>query len=157
MSKVVNSIREAVQLAGLRDGMTVSFHHHLRNGDFVLNMVMEEIAAQGNKDINVNASSLFTSAYTRGQDFYGRLDFPLWFDDHMNGYFSFLYDVDGAIWENIALGITKRFHCWNISAEVGRECERSGSDYDKEYSNYFAIYLSLAAMPGTAIGHKIEP
>ena len=59
MSKLVNSIKEAVQLAGLRDGMTVSFHHHLRNGDFVLNMVMEEIAAQGLKDINVNASSLF--------------------------------------------------------------------------------------------------
>jgi len=59
MSKVVSSIREAVKLAGLRDGMTVSFHHHLRNGDFVLNMVMEEIAQQGIKDINVNASSLF--------------------------------------------------------------------------------------------------
>ena len=59
MSKVVKSIREAVQLAGLKDGMTVSFHHHLRNGDFVLNMVMEEIAVQGYKDINVNASSLF--------------------------------------------------------------------------------------------------
>ena len=36
-----------------------SFHHHLRNGDFVLNMVMEEVAALGIKDINVNASSLF--------------------------------------------------------------------------------------------------
>ena len=59
MSKIVNSIKEVVKLAGLRDGMTVSFHHHLRNGDFVLNMVMEEIAAQGFKDINVNASSLF--------------------------------------------------------------------------------------------------
>ena len=59
MSKVVKSIREAVELAGLRDGMTVSFHHHLRNGDFVLNMVMAEIAALGCKDINVNASSLF--------------------------------------------------------------------------------------------------
>ena len=59
MSKVVSSIQEAVKLSGLRDGMTVSFHHHLRNGDFVLNMVMEEIAAQGIKDINVNASSLF--------------------------------------------------------------------------------------------------
>ena len=59
MSKVVNSIKEVIQLAGLKDGMTVSFHHHLRNGDFVLNMVMEEIAAQGYKDINVNASSLF--------------------------------------------------------------------------------------------------
>ena len=59
MSKVVRSIREAVQLAGVKDGMTVSFHHHLRNGDFVLNMVLDEIAQQGIKDINVNASSLF--------------------------------------------------------------------------------------------------
>ena len=59
MSKVVNSIKEVIQLAGLKDGMTVSFHHHLRNGDFVLNMVMEEIANQGIKDINVNASSVF--------------------------------------------------------------------------------------------------
>ena len=59
MHKLVNSIREAIQLAGLKDGMTVSFHHHLRNGDFVLNMVMEEIANLGIKDIFVNASSLF--------------------------------------------------------------------------------------------------
>ena len=47
MSKLVSSLREAVALAGLRDGMTVSFHHHLRNGDYVLNMVMEEIARLG--------------------------------------------------------------------------------------------------------------
>ena len=58
-TKLVKSIREAVRLSGLKDGMTVSFHHHLRNGDFVLNMVMEEIAALGLKDIFVNASSLF--------------------------------------------------------------------------------------------------
>ena len=59
MSKLVNSIREAVQLAGLKDGMTVSFHHHLRNGDFVLNLVMDTIAQMGIKDLNVNASSVF--------------------------------------------------------------------------------------------------
>ena len=59
MSKLVSSVKEAVQLAGLKDGMTVSFHHHLRNGDFVLNMVMAEIANQGYRDIQVNASSLF--------------------------------------------------------------------------------------------------
>ncbi len=59
MSKLVNSIREAVQLAGLKDGMTVSFHHHLRNGDFVLNMVLDTIAQMGIKDLNVNASSVF--------------------------------------------------------------------------------------------------
>ncbi len=59
MNKLVNSIREAITLSGLRDGMTVSFHHHLRNGDFVLNMVMEEIAALGIRDLTVNASALF--------------------------------------------------------------------------------------------------
>ena len=59
MNKLVKSIREAVALAGVKDGMTVSFHHHLRNGDFVLNMVMQQIAELGIKDINVNASSLF--------------------------------------------------------------------------------------------------
>ncbi len=59
MSKLVNSIREAIVLSGLKDGMTVSFHHHLRNGDYVLNMVLEEIANLGIKDITVNASSLF--------------------------------------------------------------------------------------------------
>ena len=59
MSKLVSSLREAVSLAGLKDGMTVSFHHHLRNGDYVLNMVMEEIARLGVKDLTVNASSLF--------------------------------------------------------------------------------------------------
>jgi len=59
LNKIVSSIKEAIKLAGLRDGMTVSFHHHLRNGDFVLNMVMEEIAALGIRDIKVNASSLF--------------------------------------------------------------------------------------------------
>ena len=59
MSKLVTSIRDVIRTCGLKDGMTVSFHHHLRNGDFVLNMVMAEIAGMGYKDINVNASSLF--------------------------------------------------------------------------------------------------
>lgn len=59
MSKLVKSIREAIKLSGLKDGMTISFHHHMRNGDYVLNMVLEEIASLGIKDITVNASSLF--------------------------------------------------------------------------------------------------
>ncbi len=57
--KLVKTIKEAVALCGIKDGMTVSFHHHLRNGDFVLNMVMEELAAAGLRDLTVNASSLF--------------------------------------------------------------------------------------------------
>lgn len=59
MSKLVKSLREAIKLAGLKDGDRISFHHHLRNGDYVLNMVMGEIAEMGIKDLSVNASSLF--------------------------------------------------------------------------------------------------
>ena len=59
MRKICDNLREAIERSGLKDGMTVSFHHHLRNGDYVLNMVLAEIAAMGFKDINVNASSMF--------------------------------------------------------------------------------------------------
>ena len=59
MQKLVSSLREAIILSGLKDGMTVSFHHHLRNGDFVLNMVMDAIAELGIRELTVNASSLF--------------------------------------------------------------------------------------------------
>lgn len=59
MSKLVSSLREAIAASELRDGMTVSFHHHLRSGDYVINMVMNEIAAMGIKNLTVNASSLF--------------------------------------------------------------------------------------------------
>lgn len=57
-TKLVDSISEAIQKCGLKDGMTISFHHHLRNGDYILNMVMDEIAKLGIKDINIVCSSL---------------------------------------------------------------------------------------------------
>lgn len=59
MNKLTASLRDAIVASGLRDGMTVSFHHHLRNGDYVLNMVMAEIAAMGIKNLCLQASSLF--------------------------------------------------------------------------------------------------
>lgn len=59
MSKLISSVREAIEKTGLRDGMTISFHHHMRNGDFVLNMVLEQVAEMGIKDLTVNASSIF--------------------------------------------------------------------------------------------------
>ncbi len=57
-NKVVASLEEAIRLSGLRDGMTVSFHHHFRNGDYIVNMVLEEIARLGIRDLTVAASSL---------------------------------------------------------------------------------------------------
>ena len=59
MNKLLPTIKDAIIASGLRDGITVSFHHHLRNGDYVLNMVMQTIAELGIRDLTVNASSLF--------------------------------------------------------------------------------------------------
>lgn len=58
-SKLCASIDDVMDKLPLKDGMTVSFHHHLRNGDFVTNMVMEAIHKRGYKDIHVAASGLF--------------------------------------------------------------------------------------------------
>ncbi len=59
MSKQVKSLKEAIKLCDLTDEMTISFHHHLRNGDFVLNSVMQNISELGIKRLTVNASALF--------------------------------------------------------------------------------------------------
>ena len=56
--KLVPSLRAAIEKVGLKDGMTISFHHHLRNGDLVLPQVMAEIAAMGIRDLTLCASSL---------------------------------------------------------------------------------------------------
>ena len=57
--KVLNSIEEALEKVEIKDGMTISFHHHLRNGDHVLNLVVAAIAERGIKDITVAVSSIF--------------------------------------------------------------------------------------------------
>ena len=57
-SKMVGSIAEVLKKCGIKDGMTLSFHHHFREGDYVVNMVMEEVHKMGIKDITICASSL---------------------------------------------------------------------------------------------------
>ena len=58
-SKIVESIVDALKQCGAKDGMTFSFHHHLRNGDFVVNMVMKAaIEELGLKDLTIAATSL---------------------------------------------------------------------------------------------------
>src|SRR6056297_366037 len=59
MNKIRKSLRTAIIDSGIKNGMTVSFHHHLRNGDFVMNMVMDEIADLGISNIRIAASSFF--------------------------------------------------------------------------------------------------
>ncbi len=57
-SKLQASLRSAIEASGLRDGMTVSFHHHLRNGDRVVARVLAEIDAMGIRDLTLAPSSL---------------------------------------------------------------------------------------------------
>ncbi|MBR0138241.1 MAG: citrate lyase subunit alpha [Erysipelotrichaceae bacterium] len=57
-SKLLPNIAEALKKCGIKDGMRLSFHHHFRNGDKVVNMVMEEVHKMGIKDIILSASSL---------------------------------------------------------------------------------------------------
>ncbi|MFC1932716.1 citrate lyase subunit alpha [Chloroflexota bacterium] len=57
--KVVKSLKEVLHQVGLKDGMTVSFHHHLRNGDYVTNMVFEAISQLGIKQLKLAHSAIF--------------------------------------------------------------------------------------------------
>ena len=52
------TLEEAIRRSGLRDGMTISFHHHFRGGDKVVNMVVDKLAAMGFKNLHLAASSL---------------------------------------------------------------------------------------------------
>ncbi|MDF2501274.1 MAG: citF 2 [Anaerosporomusa subterranea] len=56
--KLLKSIDEAIDAIRLRDGMTISFHHHLRNGDYVMKLVIDAIARKGIRGLKLSASSL---------------------------------------------------------------------------------------------------
>ena len=57
--KILNSISEAFDKLNISDGMTLSFHHHLRNGDYVLNFVLDQVKRRNLKDITIASSSIF--------------------------------------------------------------------------------------------------
>ena len=57
--KVLENLEQAFDKLNINDGMTISFHHHLRNGDHVLNRVVEGLAKRGVKDLTLAASSIF--------------------------------------------------------------------------------------------------
>ncbi len=57
-SKLRGSLREAIEASGLRDGMTIGTHHHLRNGDVLLNAVVRTLAEMGIGNIRIAGSSI---------------------------------------------------------------------------------------------------
>lgn len=58
-NKLLGSLDEAIEACELKDGMTISFHHHLRNGDYLVNMVFEKLAERSFKDLVLAPSALF--------------------------------------------------------------------------------------------------
>ncbi|HPE86970.1 MAG: citrate lyase subunit alpha [Bacteroidia bacterium] len=50
-NKVVGSLEEALERCGLKDGMTISTHHHLRDGDLISNLVFDIAHEKGVKDL----------------------------------------------------------------------------------------------------------
>lgn len=50
-NKVVPDLETAFRLCGLRDGMTISTHHHFRDGDLVALPIFETAARMGVKDL----------------------------------------------------------------------------------------------------------
>ena len=58
-NKVVDSLKTALQKCGIKDGMTISSHHHFRNGDLVANQVFQAAAELGVKDLRWFPSASF--------------------------------------------------------------------------------------------------
>lgn len=57
-SKLADSLADVLKKCEIKDGMVLSFHHHFREGDYVVNLVMEEVHKLGIKDITICATSL---------------------------------------------------------------------------------------------------
>ena len=57
--KVVADLKTALKNAGVRDGMTISTHHHFRDGDKVANPLFEAAAQLGVKDLRWFPSAAF--------------------------------------------------------------------------------------------------
>lgn len=57
--KVLPSLEAAIEASGLCDGMTISFHHSFRDGDRLVNLVLDACARMGLKDLRLFATALF--------------------------------------------------------------------------------------------------
>ena len=57
--KVTKGLEDTLDRMKLFDGMAISFHHHLRNGDYLVNLVLENLDRRGIRDIVLAPSALF--------------------------------------------------------------------------------------------------
>jgi len=57
--KLVRGWDELLDRMDVRDGQTISFHHHLRDGDAIVNEVIARLAARGRRGLVLSSTSLF--------------------------------------------------------------------------------------------------
>jgi citrate lyase subunit alpha/citrate CoA-transferase len=58
-NKIANSLAEALKKCGIKNGMTISNHHHFRNGDLVMNQVFDTADKMGVKNLRWFPSAAF--------------------------------------------------------------------------------------------------
>ncbi|OHD20883.1 MAG: citrate lyase subunit alpha [Spirochaetes bacterium GWB1_59_5] len=57
--KLVKNWDDLLDRMDVKSGMTISFHHHLRDGDAVVNEVVARLAARGLRDLTIAPTALF--------------------------------------------------------------------------------------------------
>ena len=57
--KTLDSLEEALKRCGLKNGMSISTHHHLRDGDLISNLIFDIAHANGIKDLTWVPSASF--------------------------------------------------------------------------------------------------
>lgn len=62
MSRFSRDLESSIRDSGLKDGMRISFHHHLRLGDRVVGMVLPALARMGLTDLPLCVSSVMGPA-----------------------------------------------------------------------------------------------
>jgi len=60
-------LKYVIDALDIKDGMTISFHHHFRNGDLLADMVLALLDKKGAKNITIFPSSLTTAHDHFGQ------------------------------------------------------------------------------------------
>ncbi len=58
--KLCKTLEDAIRASGLKDGMTISFHHGFREGDKTINLVVAKLAEMGFRDLTLAPSSLLS-------------------------------------------------------------------------------------------------
>ena len=120
--------------------------------------LMRSAYSMGTQFSTMTATAMLFSPMTRSQTISGGFEFPLLIDKDLHGYTRCSYDIDYNLVSSACVGLTKKFHCWYVSAECGtkqRWDQHRNGEYSQRWKNYFAVSVGLTAMPGFSFGQRV--